>query len=456
MPDNEDKKQTGPPVGKSGLVASETWEAWEPGPYNAFPSTKKKTYEFSLMSHKDATVKAALLIVRFLILSKLGGYKHDDEAIQERVDDLLDKINGGVKGVMRRLLSALWAGYAVLQPEWETGPEWYVSDCPLLHPLTFFAQNSDAEGIKLDKKLKRVTEVTQYEHSDELGASRDETVTLPIAAVMYWPLLQEAREEVYGNSMLEGARRAWFSKIKEENYWNTFAEKCACPTPVFWLPNTSITDASGDTKQITELVIEAYEGLVPGQAIGIPVDPDMAHDMDVIVPTGDGEAFERICKYWDGQLYKAILTPRLLLEEPEHASKAQASTNLELYTQILDGIREELGDVVIQQLVKPLLFYNVGELYDYGEWEFEPFDEADVELLARIYEMVERGKASAVQSGGQVLPPDDVKLRETFPDVYATPEEIEEYQEGQPVEVLPPDEGEPEEITFGEPEEAEE
>ena len=452
MPDNEIKEQKGPPVGKSGLVATETWEDWTPGPYNAFCSTKKKTYEFSLMAHKDATVKAALLIVRFLILSKLGSYKHEDEAIQERADDLLGKINGGVKSVMRRLLSALWAGYAVLQPEWQTGPEWYISDCDLLHPLTFFAANSEKEGIKLDKTAKRVTEVTQYEHDDDNFTYANKELTLPIAAVIYWPLLQEAREEVYGNSLLEGARRAWFSKIKEENYWNTFTEKCACPTPVFWLPQTSVTDESGEDIPLTKLLVQTYEKLKPGQAVAIPVDPQTEYRMDTIVPTGDGEAFERICKYWDAQLYKAILFPRLLLEEPEHGTRAQSQTSFELVFEILDGIREEMGSVVIDQLVKPLLYYNVGELDNYGEWEFEPFDEADVEMLARIYESVERGKASAVMSGGPLLKPDDDKLRNTFPDVYATPEEIEEAEAELPPPLVPVAEEASEEIKFGEDE----
>ncbi len=444
-----------PPVGEKGLVATENWADWELGPYNAFPSRKKAAYEYWLMEHRDATVRSALLVIRFIILANIGNYHHEDEAIQERADELLGKIAGGMTGVFRRLLSALWAGYAIVEKDWvTTADEWYIAECDLLHPLTFFAQNSDTEGIKIDAKAKRVTEVTQYAHTDQARFDeRKDKVTLPIDRVIYWPMLQEAREETYGNSLLEGARRAWFSKVKEENYWNTFAEKCACPTPVFWVPQTSMADVDGTMKPVAEILPAFYEKLKPGQAMAIPTDMEMQYKMDVLSPTGDGEAFERVCRYWDSQLYKAILTPRLLMEEPEHASRAQAETNLDLFILMLDGIRSELGEVIVEQLVKPLLFYNVGELSDYGEWRFAPFKAEDLELLARIFSTVERGKADAIMSGSPLLKPDMDKLRETFSDVYASAEEVEEAEAERAAEEAAQAEEIPEELRFGEDEE---
>ena len=426
--DTDNLRQQGPPVGVSGMVATETWTDWTPGPYNAFPTTKKRTYEYNMMAHYDATIKAALHIVRFMILSKLGGYHNEDEAVQERVDGLLDKIDGGMRIVAQRMLSSLWAGYAVLEKEWETtASEWYIRDMPLLHPLTFFAQKKDDCGIKLNPVVKKVTEVIQYEHSDDLQWS-DVEAKLPIEKVVYWPLLQEAREEVCGNSLLSGARRAWFSRVKQETYWNTFVEKCACPTPVFWVPQTSVTDTNGEQKQLTDVLTSHYERLQPGQMLAIPIDPDTNNKLDTISPVGDGDAFERVCKYWDGQLYKSILTPRMLMEEPEHGSRAQASTNLDLFLLVLDGIRTEMGEVIIQQIVRPLIVYNVGDVEDFGEWEFDELTDKDLQMLAQIFEMIERGKAQAVQSGGVLSPADDDKLRNTFSDVYATSEEVDAAQ----------------------------
>ncbi|MFA5635141.1 MAG: hypothetical protein WC977_04465 [Anaerovoracaceae bacterium] len=424
--DIDDMRKRGPDVGTSGMVAAENWDDWTPGPYSAFPSRKQRTYEYNLMAHKDPTVRTSLMITQFMLLNKLGEYSNENKQVQERVRDLLQKIDGGMRHVCQQLLSALWAGYAVLEKTWETGAsEWYVRECELLHPLTFFATNKDTEGIVLDPVAKKVTQVVQYEHAKD-GQWSDVSVTIPIDRVLYWPLLREAREDTYGNSLLEGARRAWFSKVREENYWNTFAEKCACPTPVFWVPHTTVTNALGESQPISQVLMETYETVRPGEAIAIPIDSDMPYKMEMLVPTGDGEAFERICRYWDSQLFKAILTPRLLVEEPEHSSRAQSETNLDLFVMTLDGIRVEMGEVLIHQLIKPLIFYNIGPQDDYGEWAFEPLSDKDLERLAAIFERLERGKASAAMTTGGFSPADDAKLRETFgEDLYATPEEVQ-------------------------------
>ena len=412
---------TAPPrPGTSGLVADEVWEQFDFGPYSQFPTRKQKVHEFYLMAHYDATVRAALLIIRFMLLSKLGGYAHPNPSVQQRVTELLGRIEGGVAGIFRKLSSALWAGYAVAEKEWQfTEGEWATRRLELLHPLTFFSATGDDEGISLDPVEKRVTQLRQYKH--ERMQRVDDSITLGVEQVVYWPMLAEAREDVYGNSLLDGARRAWFSKVKQERFWNTFAQKCAMPTPVFWVPQTTVTDGrTGRQVSLSEYLPGVYEKLQPGQGVAIPIDSDMPYKLETLVPTGDGEAFERICRYWDSQLFKAILTPRLLLEEPEHSSRAQASTNLDLFLLTLEGIRSEMAEVVIEQLVRPLIDYNLGEQSDYGHWEFDRLQEQDLERLARVFEAVERGKAAARTSGAPLSSSDDTRLRSVFEEVYGS------------------------------------
>lgn len=421
----------------SGMVSLTDWDQFDPGPYKAFPGRRERVQEFWLMSRYDPTIKLSLYMLRLLILRNLGDYEHPDEALQERVRELLGKsVDGAGPGaIMREMLSALWAGYSVVEPVWGMDGGWYIEDAALLHPLSFFDPQTGAAGIKLDVAQKRVAQVTQYQDlSASLltqGATGPQSVTLPVERVVYWPLQAELREECYGNSLLDGARKAWYSKVKQETYWNTFAQKCAMPTPVFWVPQTSIYDArAGQQKSLAEFLPGVYERLQPGQGVAIPIDMDMPYKLETLVPTGDGSAFETICRYWDQQLFKAVLTPRLLVEEPEHASRAQSGTVMDLFMLTIDGIESELGSVFIDQLVRPLIVANVGERADgYGEWSWGELQSKDLEALARIFEALERGKATAVQAGQPISDLDDDILRETFPDLYAAPDEIAEYRE---------------------------
>lgn len=395
------------------------------GPYKRFPPARQQVAEYLLMASFEPTVIRVLAVLNSLIVGKLGKYHHEDEALQERVNAWLDEMPGGAAALAQDMLSCLWAGFAVLEPVWTlTGREWAYQRIDLLHPLTFFktqfAGNARQDGIAIDRATGRVETLTQY--PVKYG---EQEVSFRVADVIYWPFNQRFREQVFGNSILSGARRAWFSKTQEENFWNTFAQKCAMPTPVFSVPNTTMTHPdTGEQVSLAHWLMEQYERLEPGMALAIPGDPDTPVGVSTIAPVGNGEAFERVCEYWKAELFNAMLVPRLVMEEPEHGSRAQASSVLDLFYQLLDGIRRELGGVLVSQVAAPLLRYNVGELDDFGRWDFEPLEREDLELLAGVYEAVQRARATAAASGVSVQEADERKVRDVFGDVLAGADEV--------------------------------
>jgi len=267
-----------PAEGARGLTAAGGWERWETGPYNAFPQRRQLVSEFYLMARHDPTIKAALAVLRTLILGRLGSYQHEDDNIRERVEELLGRIEGGVRGTVARLTSAFWAGFAVPELRWAAdGREWWVERLDLLHPLTFFNRHgygtegeNRAEGIALDPATGRVETLTQWG-----GKEGRESRTLTREQVIYWPANRELREEVYGVSLLQAARPAWFAKVKLGIYWNTFAEKIAMPTPLFRVPHTMITHPkTSEQVSLATWIMEVYETLKPGMAMAIPGDAD--------------------------------------------------------------------------------------------------------------------------------------------------------------------------------------
>lgn len=407
-----------------GITLKGDWQEWTYGPYKKYRPLHERLQEFWLMKKYDPTAKTALYLIRLMMLKRIGQYEHDNETIEKSTNELLGRLQGGIKGAMSTMLSALWAGFSVAEKiPAASGTEWWWERLDLLHPMSFFptyvTSPTEKMGIALDAKTKTVTEVTQY--PDHIGGS---PVTHPIERVVYWPLMAQEREEVYGESLLEGARRAWFSKVKEEAFWNTFTEKMAMPTPVITVPPGNVKNANGEEVTYTKLLADFYQELEPGMLLAIPVDPQTPFEFALISPTGDGAAFDLICRYWDAQEFKAILTPPLLIQDPEHSTRAQAETNLEMFLFLLEGLRDDLDAPWMDQVVQPLVIYNHGEQDDYGKWHWEDLQQDDLEMLAKIFRDIEDTKSRAHQVGREIPEADDEKIRETFSAVLATPAEV--------------------------------
>jgi hypothetical protein len=305
------------------------------------------------------------------------------------------RLYGGPRKTVGSLLSCQWAGFAVAEKQWETDASaWHITSLDLLHPLTFFPRYGGAKcGIALDEKTKRVEEVTQPPW--QVGEA---AVTLPVEQVVYWPFMQQLREEVLGKRLTDRARRSWYMRVKLETFWGVFLERFAHPTPVATVPKGQQQDSSGSIKGNAEAYSEFLSHLAPGRCIAVELSEEdkaiWSLDNTLGSTVGSDMAYRRVCDYYNAELWKSVLMSPLLLEEPAHGSRAQASTVLELTSLLVEAIQEELGAVLIDQFAKPLVQYNFGEtIDDFGTWEFDPLQDEDLEFLSVVAERVIRAGA---------------------------------------------------------------
>lgn len=352
------------------------------GPYTELPSPRRAVSEFYLMSRFDPVIKITMATIRSTILSKIGRFVHEDEKISDFVNLALNNISGGIEGVFQKLMSALWAGFCVCEPIWKTSADaWIIDKIVLVHPLSIFDDFGNC-GISMNSDGE--LEFVQFN-----GRER-----IKLKDVIYWAFDSELDEEILGNSMLSGARRAWYSKIYTQNFLNTYSEKLAMPTPIFFTPiEEKIDPITGQTMSIAEIITNFYDILQPGQALAVPVTDPNNINMNQLSPsqTATSDFFDIALQYWDTQMFLAMMTPNMLLTEPEHSSRAQSQVNLNVYHGILDGIRKQIGRVVVEQIVAPIIEYNFGETEDVGSWQFEPFESTDSERLAKIFETITSG-----------------------------------------------------------------
>jgi len=122
-------------------------------------------------------------------------------------------------------------------------------------------------------------------------------------------------------------------------------------------------------------------------------------------------------RYHEGAIYKALLTPRMLLEEPEHATRAQAQVQYYgPFVQHVEGLATELGKVLVEQLVRPLLTVNFGEVADVGSWEVTPLRPEEYDMWAGVI-------LRLVNSGLMLTPEDWAKIRSYYGDLLLPGEE---------------------------------
>ena len=418
---------------RSVTMTEDAWEQLGYGAYIAVPSSDELLRDFYLMQSFDPAAGAVTTIIKRMVVSHIGEYVHDDEQMAEWVNAQLDNIEGGIKKAVGRLLSATWAGVAVMRKQWLlTGSEWGIKSLDLLHPLTFcptlYGYNYSAEqyeaggGIQLDATTQKVEQIVQFN-----GERWEKPVAIPIEECVYWPYAQEFREDTYGRSLFRRARRSWYVKTKVEEYWSIWCEKYAASWPIIKFPESFVTDATtGEVKDTATYGRDFLDKLRVGRGLSFAGGPDDHIEVVMVEPGAQdtGKDFQAACNYWDSKEYVACLFPQMLLTEPQHGSRAQAQTMLEFFLLLLDGITDELDDVILEQIVQPLIYYNFGEQEDYGRWEWDSLTDTDKDALAAQFAQVGRTLSGFTQAGYTMPDVDEERVREAFPEFLAPLSEV--------------------------------
>ena len=401
MPRKRTDNQVAPPVASGGgggaanvpvsRVLDGDWAKFELGPYEKLPNDREAVMDAYLMQRYDPTAGAALTFLKQLILSHLGSYSHEDERVQEFVTDALDGLQGGLRQTVSSLLSALWAGFAVGEIVWDTGSAWRVKAVELLHPLTFWDKYDGKPGIEYDRGAGRVSQVRQMRWQ----SYEEQPLSYPVESVVYWPFMRELREEVYGKRLSDRARRSWYMRAKIETYWGVFLKRFAHPTPIFRVPKGHQVDPnSGEMIPNAEYYGKFIQKMSAGTGVAIEASAADAFAFDLLESRSGGDAaYETGCQYHNRETWKAFLMSPMIIEEPEHGSRAQSGTALDALTSLVEAIHTELDEVLVQQLARPMVSYNYGANVPAGEWIPQPLDQDDLEMLSRTLETLNRAGA---------------------------------------------------------------
>jgi hypothetical protein len=394
---------------------------------------EKFTLKVANEMKQDPTIRGIWRLMNLMLLAHFGRFVHDNPTIEEFVNDSLEEMPGWDYAKTTLLSGAIY-GFSVLEKVWQNndGDTWTYAKLAPRHPATL------AGGFVVDEK-GNIASVGQKPP----GKRHADRIPIPYAKVAHWAYDAEfgPGETPEGESLLVGAERSWTSVKAIIRLWNLALERG--PLPLLKWPTASgeiycpICEIEEERVLVYAHIIQNLEasGAIiweGGEGIG---EPDILSN-DTVEP----EDFENAAEYHDSKMAASMLAPKLLFEEPEHASRAQAGTNLEILLLNLAGMQNGYSRVLREQVCKDLIVVNFAGVTDYGQWQADELNKADMQMLAEVLERVKR-------SGVESTDADVKKQRGKFEPLYAQPgdegyiepgSEEDEEPEPEPVQVAPP------------------
>lgn len=344
-------------------------------PLNRFSSNPFYEDEIDLpiywqMLRSDATVKAGVEFIRLSILSRLVGYQNiTHPKVENFINLALKSMEGSLWDVVQDLLSAIWAGFSVAEVSYKPlGAYIGWKRIRVINPVTIYPT-----GIETDEKGEIIS-IKQRVGQQE--------IKLPLNRCIIWSFGSEFGNP-WGNSLLRPAYAPWLMKQILIRLWNTHLERQATPLGIVALPQAEML-VWCPLHQREERYIEAMKHIMEDLHNRNSLIYSGGAEVRFERLEGKGEMFESAIRYQDTQILRALLIPSLLVTEGEYGTRAQAMVHQEAFQMMLSGIIRELKAVLDEQLFRPLIEMNFGELSEYGGAVFKPFADSDYAVWADV------------------------------------------------------------------------
>jgi len=335
----------------------------------------------------DSTVAAGYDFLRFTVLSRVGEYTNaEDPEIEEFVREQIDRLSGAFELTLSDIFTAVWAGVSVtemvLRPI--TEGKWAGKvGFQALH--TIDPATIQPRGFKMSDNGWQIESVSQ-----RVGAK---SVELPGENLIVWSH-DAAFGNPWGSSIFRAFYKNYFTKDFAIRVWGIFLERYAMPilrgaAP----PGNSLCPIHNQEESNTLILREVLEQLLTKAVLVLPKSPDPGQDQEAALPhvdfleparRGDAGEYLTSIRYHDGEILKRMLIPRLVLEEAQMGTRAQATVHLEAFMLRLQYYLAILKAVLEEGIIRRLIQINFANPTDYGEWRFAPISESDISQWADV------------------------------------------------------------------------
>jgi len=364
------------------------------------------------MLREDPVISQCISTNMNIISAYIGGYKHAEEEKTLVGRGILNNIEGGFNKVKNDLLSATGYGFAVgykVDGTFKQDGEWWNGYKRLmLLPQVSLRFCIDHEGNLAREDGIRQSIINPFQNSQltsgymDMWASRG-NMPIPNRSMINLNVIQaELRPEEcvhfalrgsngvlnhYGESMLLPIYNDWVAKTGLEQFYLMAVERKISPLVALYCnPNNFYKDKNGsELKFVDQARIEFGDGLGDRGILyfdGMKNEQYLIETLDVI---GDVEEILSAIEYKNRNIRSGLRNPSTL-GTIEGGSYAMSQMQDSIWNKDLENIRDQLCHVMIEQLIKPALIKNFGELDDYGSFEIKVLGIDEKLKYAKFYE----------------------------------------------------------------------
>jgi len=419
------------------------------GSYLINPSTVSLD-TFQRMSYTDSIISSSLEYNTAIISNTVGDYFHENKKIEKFVRKCFTELEGGKSGLIRDMLSAMWAGFYTGEKiyskpsEYIDGKVWIKNILP--YPPSTVLFRVDREGQLDDYIYQYVYFATNpgiqnglsylvpgsFEGAGQggCGYSNGPTDGISFMGDFIFPLRSTNLQTVglvpvprnkmihyvrkgqdgflnpYGRSMLRAAYNFYVLKCAFLQFLAVAGDKKSLPILVAYVdPNALTTSAFSspmnpdpiqNQPQQTQLAIDtvrqALQALRGDSALILPGMKGAAYDLEAIHSEGNLDIFINALKYCDDSMQQSLFIPSSMFGNTQGASYALGTSQTTMQNKMLSSTRNSTEDTLIEDYVKDLITKNFSEdeyeKYElkFGYFESELLNTEDKIQVAKLYE----------------------------------------------------------------------
>ncbi|MDG4811669.1 DUF935 domain-containing protein [Hydrogenovibrio sp. 3SP14C1] len=320
------------------LTLAEEMEEAEPH-YGSVLGTRKRAIE-GIAPSVEAASEDKVDIEMAETVSKLVKHESFSELVQNCVD-------------------GLGKGYAVSEIIWRRGQMWWPNQYKWRDPRFFQFPQDNAFELRLRDEKDMVN-----------GLSLE-----PYKFVVHIPRLKSGIPIRGGLARL--AAITYMCKQFTITDWMAFAE-------VFGMPIRIGKHGANATESDIATLINAVANIGTDAAAVIP--DSMKIEFEDGRKSGSNDTFERLAKYLDKQISKAVIGQTMTTDDG--SSQAQANVHNDVRLDILESDLKQLGSTVNRDVIKPFIDLNFGVQEFYPIVKFELPEAEDRDTLIKALEVL--------------------------------------------------------------------
>lgn len=393
---------------------------------------------FKRMVDTDDTIGSGVDFLTTALASRLGAYQHKNPDVTQWVNDQLNAIDAGLFNNVKEVLSAVWSGFNVSEIVWANTPQGFVpKKLVQLPPQTIFFETERTGELTPDGILqyqRNYNPALSYSGNPYLfgfaatiaGTPIDRTMRpdpyaklgdapFPIRTANYYSYLsiriptakcihyafdaQGKFGNPYGKSLL---RRCYNNYVMKHAFLQMLAvalDRKGTPlTVIFADPSLTVLDeqkfSEGTSQRGARNGIRgdiaaqrAFKNVHNDSVIVLPGKKGQFYDIEIVPQASNTQDFLASIEYCNKSILRSLLIPSLIFTNGDGTgSYSLGQEHSKTFDKVCDGFLAGLKQVLLHQLIKPMLQYNFPRevwekegLGDFGKRQLTT-DEIDKEM----------------------------------------------------------------------------